>query len=347
MALPRRNNVKEVLLKETPEGVCPTKEELEVLIKKYAPVIYFQEGDDCMPVTVEWYLQRAWLVNGLSRARVPATINNLPSGTENAGTYYLEPKEGTSMAKSPDEEHAKAYVHVQAINTTHTDLQYWFFYGQTGPASALVKWLIDEIKGHEGKINLNPLGKTNGAWERIAVRINNATLVAEEVFFAHGKSGQWMPFGKLQTQGTQPIVYAARGSCAFYPQPGVVCSEKLKFDLFSSRLEFCLLQETAPGFAINFSDSCELISAEHLGENKPTEPEWLKFQGHWGHPNPEYLTVSSIKRIVLSTFGKTLEFLLSRNILDELVNYLLSHFAYECRNRLLTPRFKDSWELDH
>jgi len=137
------------------------------------------------------------------------------------------------------------------------------------------------------------------------------------------------------------MIFASRNGCTFYSQPGLHSTEKVRFHLFSSELEFCMRHETVSGKQMNFSGSCELISADYLDSEKPAEPAWLNFQGHWGQPHPDYLNASTIRRMVLSTFGKTLEFLLSRDILDKLVNHLQSYFAFECQLKSLAPKIQE------
>ena len=334
-----KTGFKDVVMTTTAQA--PGKTELEELIKSVAPVIYFHPDEQCFPVAVEWYLNRTWLVNDATRSRIPANPVNLPQGKTDSSTFYLDPKEGISMLKNQP---LKAYVHAKPYSTTFTDLQYWFFYAYAGGATALVKWLIDEIKGHEGKINLKPLGSCNGTWGKITLRINNATREIEQVHLPQVRGDVWLPAKQFQKRGNQIMVYASKNNALFYSEAGVSQTEKLKFNLFSSCLEFCFQDETIKGTALDFSGSCELVSADYLGEDKPAEPLWLNFQHNWGTPHPEYLTFSSIKRIILSTFGKTLEFLLSRDILDELVNYLLSNFTEECRRKSLGPKARQCWE---
>lgn len=325
---------------------APDRKQLEELIKKFAPFVSFNSEEGCMPVSVEWYLQKAWLVNGGTSSRIPATLTNLPVGANNANKYYLEPKEGATLLQGGEKVPFKTYVHAKVHNKTHTDLQYWFFFASTGAVSATIKWLIDDIKGHEGKINLNPLGKSSANWEKITIRVNNTTLEAEQVFFSQCGEGLWLPYSRLQHNNGRIKIYASKNGSAFYPDEGVKHSEKLRFNLFSSRLEFCFRDETGGDKLVDFAESCELISADYLGEHKPQEPLWLNFYNNWCNSKPEHLTASSVKRIVLSTFGKTLEFLLSRDILDQLVNYLLSYFTNECRYKSLTPKAVKCWHKE-
>ncbi len=339
---------KDFCLTETESEVkAPGRSQLEDLIKKYAPIVSFNAMEGCMPVSVEWYLQKAWLVNSGTRSRIPATLANLPLGADNANKYFLEPKEGASMLEGGGQVPTRAYVHAKLHDKMYTDLQYWFFFAYTSAVSANIKWLIDDIKGHEGKINLNPLGKGNANWEKITVRVNNSTLEAEQVFFSQCGEGLWLPINRLQKKGDRVQVFASRNGSAFYPEPGVKFSEKLKFNLYSSRLEFCFRDEAGGDASVDFSECCDLISADYLGEQKPEEPVWLNFYNYWGNPKPEHFTTSSIKRIVLATFGKTLEFLLSRDILDQLVNYLLSYFTNECRYKSHTPKAVKCWHREN
>ena len=313
---------------------------LEQLIKKFAPIVYFHE-DGFTPMAVEEYLQKSCLVNGPAKSRVPATPAAMAALSWSNSGFYLEPKEGGGLpgAKAA----IKTYVHVKEVDNTHTDLQYWFFYAQTAKVSATLKWLIDgTIKGYEGMLDLDPLGVLNGCWQRITVRIHNATQEAEQVYFSGISS--WLGIGQLQRRGSQVLAYASKSKGSFYPAAESYLNEKVKFNLYSSQLEFCLQQETGSGKELDFSVACELISAGHLGGDKPAEPLWLNFRGHWGPPSPDYLAVPLVKRLVLSTFGKPLEFLLSGDILGELVNYLRQHFSKECHHASLGPRERACWE---
>jgi hypothetical protein len=318
---------------------------LEQLIKKFAPVICSHPEAAFKPVAVEEYLQKAWLVSDTAKSRLPATPPALASLSRNDSHFYLEPGEGVSL--SGESPMIKAYVHAKAAGDAYTDLQYWLFYAQMGSASAMLKWLIDgTIKGHEGKLDLNPLGLFNGSWERITVRVNNATRAAEQVYFPQSGAGAWLSIDQVHKRGSQVVAYASKNGRSFYPTAENYSGEKVRFNLYSSQLEFCLQQETGNGDELDLSGICELISAEYLGEHQPAEPLWLNFPGHWGNPDPGCLSVPLVKRMVLSTFGKPLEFLLSGHVLGELVNYLRVHFSKEYQEISLSPRARPCWAGD-
>lgn len=310
--------------------------ELESLIEKFAPVICLHPEAACLPAAVDDYLHTAMLVNVIDKTAVPVTPFVLSGISQEFHNYYLEPGDDVSV-QDPGQS-KKTYVRVKAYGAAHTDLQYWFFYPETGSAVAGVRWLVDgTIKGYEGKLDLDPVGRFNGSWERIVVRINNATLEAEQVFFSHDAGGSWAHISKVQRRGSQVVAYASRQSGAFYPAAGVYDTRKVKLNLYSSHLEFCIQQETGHGRELDFSEACQLVSTEYPGEHRPEEPFWLSFPGCWGDPVPEYLNVPAIKQLVRASFGQPLEFLLSGDVLGELVNYLLIYFSEGCRSKSLGP----------
>ncbi|HOZ86723.1 MAG TPA: Vps62-related protein [Bacteroidia bacterium] len=334
-------NQREVMAGLKPALPMPQLKDLELMIKRFAPVISFCSEDELIPVNAEFYLQKSWLVNSVSKNKITAGLTGFPGLSENGNPYYLEPLENITLRQLP----AKTYVHAKPYKEIYTDLQYWFLYNGRNSATASVKWLIDEtIKGYEGTVNLDPLGKLCGAWERITVRVNNDTGEAEQVYFPQHGKGVWRPIGQVQRRGTQVLVYAAKGSGTFFPDAGMNTPEKVRFNLYSSQLDFCIRHETGNAAEINFSKSCELISADYLRENKPGEPFWLNFRQHWGNPNPDHLSVSVIKRLVPVMFGKSLEFLLSKDLLDELVTYLLLYFTQEAKTASLAPKSRKCWQ---
>lgn len=100
-------------LESKAEIKAPDRKQLEALIKKFAPLISFDLFEGCMPVSVDWYLQKAWLVNSGTRSRVPATPTNLPTGADNANKYYLEAKEGATLLQGGEKVPFKTYVHAK------------------------------------------------------------------------------------------------------------------------------------------------------------------------------------------------------------------------------------------
>jgi len=320
---------------------APPIEELEQLIEKFAPIVWFHPDEKYMPVPVERYLQKAWLVNATTKERSFADIYELVDQMQKGSAHYLELRDGATLHNNND---SKTYVQARPSTPDHTDLQYWFLYPHTGPASATVKWLIDgTIKGYEGIIDLGPLGQFNGCWERITVRVNNLTREAEAVFFSQPGRGTWVDIDKLQRRGSQVLLYAAKGNYTFYPWLGFQHPENLRFNLYSSQLEFCIRHDIGKGRELNFAGACELVSASYLGAHAPVVPQWLDFNYPWTNPSAGHLNTPSIKRQVQNTFGKTLEFLLNREILDELTNYLLLYYTVETNYKSMAPAARACW----
>ena len=346
MELPKRNFGDTIFIGQTvtanPERLnkAPDLDELEILAKKFAPVINFHNNAEVLPVNAENYFRSSWLVNGDDKSKVPAGNTGFPGHTEQGPCFYLEPNDANkAVHQSP-----RAYVHARAHNGTHTDLQYWFLYAQTGFATAGVKWLIDEtIKGFDGKIHLDPLGKFNGTWEWITIRINNQSREAEQVYFPQRGNGKWYPVNQVTRKGSQVMVFASRDNGSFFPTTIFNSTENTRFNLYSSQLDFCIHHEIGKGLEIDFAGSSELISADYLRQNKPSEPFWLNFRHHWGNPNPDYLSVAVVKRMVPAMFGKSLDFLLSRDLLDEVVNYLILYFREQGSMASLAPKSRNCW----
>src|SRR4051812_15005040 len=75
---------------------APDLQDLEQLIRQFAPVICFHPGETIFPVAVEWYLQKVWLINGTTKDKLPAISNKL-AGRMQDDTHYFEPKNGAPL----------------------------------------------------------------------------------------------------------------------------------------------------------------------------------------------------------------------------------------------------------
>ena len=316
--------------------------DLKPLIKKFAPVICFHPDEEFMPVSVEWYLKKTVLVDAHGKTKRTDTANAITDTVGRDGKYFLEPDDGVSMFGSNTP--VKVYVHVKKINDIYTDLQYWFLFAETASSTAHLKWLIDgTIKGYEGSVDLDPLGRFNGIWERVTIRVNNFTGFAEQVFFPQSYKGVWIPIEEVERRGDRILVYLSKDNCSFYPKAGYHCSDKISFDLYSSQLDFCIAHESAKGNEVDFSDACEVVSAPFPECSKPLEPFWLDFKHPWGNPLPDYLSVSSMKRLVPGMFDKSNDFLCSKELVDGLAHHLAIHFTGEGRYKSLSPKFRKCW----
>lgn len=315
---------------------APFLYELEQLIKKVAPIVCFHPDETCFPTAVENYLQKTLLVD----TQPKPIFDNIPKPlSEKQNPAYLEPKEGVRF--STNKSGTTSYVYVNTFNEEYTDLHYWFFYTQAGSSSAFVRWLIDgTIKGYDGIVNLEPLGSMNGNWQSITIRVHNGTRIAENVYFPRQGNGTWIPMEKLEQRENRVVVYAARNSYSFYPTVGSHKEQRNLFDLYSSQLELTIRYETGKGRELDFSSSCQLISATYLGSDQPEEPLWLNQEQRWTNPNPDHLSVSVLKRILPGMFGTGLAFLMSRELADQLVNYFVHYFSDQYNLSSQLPHYK-------
>lgn len=332
---------KPVLIEE-PEDRAPkpTLEELKEMVKSFAPILCFQNELSALPGNVEWYLQKSWLVNDTAATRTVAW-NNL-TYFEDGARYHLQLKEG--VTRHSYKIVPRTYVRAKNHNSTHTDLQYWFFYPFNDPVSAKVKWLIDGIKGHEGKIDLNPFGTTEGTWEHITVRVNDATREAEQYFFPQPEKSSWLKTSEVKRVKNQVVVYVSNNMSSFHPDKEPRQSQKMSFDLHSSELEFYQEHEMGDARSCDFSLFSNLVSVNYLPEYSPPEFYWLNFNHYWSNPRPDYLTLSNLKQILHNGFGKRFEFLLSRDIVNELSSILLSKSVDTHSQKSLSPKFNACWE---
>ncbi|MBL7932441.1 MAG: Vps62-related protein [Bacteroidia bacterium] len=339
---PKHNNTiadKPVLVEESEDTTLkPSLEELKEMVKAFAPILCFQNVLNALPGNVEWYLQKSWLVNDTAATRTVAW-NNL-SYFDDGARYYLQLKEG--VTRDSYKIVPRAYVRAKNHNNTHTDLQYWFFYPFNDPAALKVKWLIDGIKGHEGKIDLNPLGTAEGTWQHLTVRINDVTQEAENYFFPQHEENPWLSSSEVKRVKNQVLVYVSNNMGSFNPSKGIKSSAKMTFDLHSSELEFYYEHEMGDVRSCDFSLFSNLVSVDYLPDYLPPECSWLNFNHHWSK-RPDYLTLSNLKQILHNGFGKRFEFLLSRDVVNELSNTLLSQNIEKHKQSSLSPKFTSYW----
>lgn len=214
---------------DSPPGDHPAFPAIDAgeLIHRFAPEIRLHPDEAYFPASVDWLLPRVALKytrRGKKHLLVPAgqltlqalvttVFNGEPSGAthDRVSRFFLaitgdearrgqEPQDDGSIA-------VPCYARVRLLpDTTAIDIQYWFFY----PYHAS---------------SLPGLGAHEGDWEHITVRASRDGKKIQGVLFSrHGSEGGWETF---QTTGDSaigmqhPIVYAAKGSHASYPSPGV------------------------------------------------------------------------------------------------------------------------------
>ncbi|WP_317898130.1 Vps62-related protein [Aurantibacillus circumpalustris] len=327
---------------------APNLTELNELIARYAPILYFDLEEKHKPLSVESYLNKVSLVNDSEKIKIQANQKNLPVGQKHRGRYYLE-FNGTSPSSETTLQTTKVYVHAKLHSSLYTDLQFWFLFEEDGTVETSIKWIIDTITGHSADPDLGPLGRQMGCWKRITIRIDNEKREIKKLFFSQPGNGIWIDSENIEKFNNRINVYLSKNSHFFYPNEGTHYSEKLSLPVYSSVLEFSFKNTITKGDSFDCSSCYELISADYLGENKPSEPYWLNFCYPWGKEDTSYFNHKSLKEIIANAFGSKLEFLLSNSVTNELLGYLQTFFTKQLQNGSNGPKNHDCWggdELD-
>ncbi len=330
------------LLEEEPSNTIakPSLENLRQLIKMYAPILCFSEENSVQPGNVDWYLEKSWLVNATASSRQAAkgNLRYLDDGAR----YHLQLKEGVNRDQYKIV--PRSYVRVRNHNETHIDLQYWFFYPHTSAFNLKLRWVIDGINGHETSINLHPVGTLEGTWEHITIRVNDRTGEAEQVYLQGADEGTWIKFSEMKRLRHQVVVYVSSNRNAFYHDKHLRVSNKSRFDLHSSELEFLLEHKMGDARSCDFSLFSELVSVSYLPEFVSPAFSWLQYNHHWCNPKPDHLNTSHVKQLLHAGLGKNFEFLLSRDIVNSFSDKLLEQTRELYVKKAVSPRFQPAWE---
>ncbi len=322
----------------------PSREELKELIERYGPVVFMHPDEKYHMTSVDWFLPRAWLVNSETGEKVQATMDNLPQGRKNKGKYHLELKDDGSRAG--DLSLAKAYVHAKA-QEKQTDLQFWFFYAYNGPGTAKIKSLVAGKSVHSGKANLAPLGEHEGDWEHITLRIDHANFDVDQVYLSQHSGGVWLSPEKLERKGEKFVIYSSKNGHASYGSIGKNYTEKRRYPVPGTLLgsiQFALINETKKGVSVDCSKTYELISADFLEKDKPTEPKWVNFLNRWGKIESAHLTEKAISEILAAALGPILGSILSHSILGKIAGSLLTEYVKRGKYGPTGPKAKGSWD---
>lgn len=319
----------------------PDLKSLENLVKSVSPLFYYHSEEKNKISSPEIYLKKTNLVNAETNKKIKAAPFNLPQDIKEGQNYFLELEAPESITWRAED--SKTYVQARTFNQDYLDLQYWFFFANRGPASANIKWLIDDIVAHNGRAGLKSAGSYEGDWKQLVLRVNTNSMQVEQLYFPDYKAGTWLPFAELQKNEERAVIYISRDSHNFFPDAGNYNSEPLKFNLYTSTLEFSLKHETNKGEVFDAAKAFELISAPWLDTNTLPEPAWLNMPVAWGKVNPAAFTRDEMKTLVKSSFGTALEFLLSKMVLEDIVDYLLNYFVIENKKGTTGPKFRTSW----
>jgi len=215
------------------------------LAEQYAPILYFESGEQCYPVDVSYALKNSVLNQvGNPTPILFAPVNASLLAGYTSETYYLDNQQGTVAVGDNGIENNyqsemtqlgyKVYAHVDSATNT---IQYWFFYAFNG----------GDLNRHEGD------------WEMVQVVLSAGQPT--QVMYSQHYAGQSARWEQVDKQGDHVKVYVARGSHANYIKP------------YSGKIGLASDSVGDNGKVLH----PEQYTIELLG----TQP-WLQFAGHWG-----------------------------------------------------------------
>lgn len=271
----------------------------DLLLQRFAPVVYLNSAETSYPSSTDWYLQCTTLVDGAGNVISNPTVNNLAALGLAQSDCRLELNDKKYRVGQGTA--APMYGHVRTLGDplTAIDLTYWFFYPFNGnvfdkdkmlavlevglaagvamalnPFTALVgiadiviiSGVIDNIRKAQGFF------LHEGDWEHVTVHLSSDKTTILGIYYAAHDGGRWyMQPAHGNREGYQlnaegrPIVYSAKQSHASYPYAGTTTRHG--------------------GFGNDYTDKgTEWNTAGTIINITPGSftADWLAYRGRWG-----------------------------------------------------------------
>nr|GEU98991.1 vacuolar protein sorting-associated protein 62 [Tanacetum cinerariifolium] len=272
----------------------PNLAQIEGLIQKYSPIIYFHPDEKYLPSSVKWYFQNGALLYKKGQESTPSPIepdgSNLPQGGSDDGSYWLDlPNDDSAKGKvkKGDLDNANAYFHVKPMfGGTYTDIAIWVFYPFNGPARAKLEFI---------NVSLGKIDQHVGDWEHLTLRVSNFDGSLKCLYFSEHSGGTMLDASQLEFEKeNKPIAYASFNGHAFYSKPGLVLQGNGRNGIRN---------DTAKGKAVmDTGVRAEVIAAKYL-TNVVVEPPWLNYTRKWG-PKLSYDIANEIEKVKKVLPGK-------------------------------------------
>jgi hypothetical protein len=181
------------------------------LVERFAPIVYLHPQELYLPQSIPLYLQQCQLWQDHSkRINAPLTALTLPQGPGHQCMSVKPVDTKTNYGHPTFQHHVPYYVHTRhsSPNPTHIDITYIFTYAYNGPL-------------HLFGCSSLPVGAHQADVEHVTFRIDvNQQMLVKAYFAAHqSQDGMWVVPEQMQWEQGRPVVYAALGSHASYPQP--------------------------------------------------------------------------------------------------------------------------------
>ncbi len=315
-----------------------TLKEVDELIHKYGPLLYFHPHEQYLMSSVEWYLKQCTLHDDKTgRKKVGVDPSDLPTGPREDDRFWLEVPDA---AKRGNPDIAPAYVHVKHdITNNYTDLQFWLFSAYNGPGTAFLKSWVFGIEASRGNADLAPLGEHYGDWEYVSLRIDHTFKQVQSVFFSQHGGGQRVGNPEVEHHNNQVVVYVSRNGHANYPKASENFTEYRSYGekAIGTYIEFMLRNDTGTGRTFDCSRQYVVVAADCI-EPKSPEPKWLDYQYRWGPVSATtHITVATIREILKAAFG-VLSIVMRFTFLEQLAELLLPIFVKDDKNGIVGPK---------
>lgn len=248
--------------------------DVEEVVKYFAPLVYLSRGEKWFPSSVDWYLKRVALKDAnlnVIKAMGQVTPQDLANNPDKGNV--LDPNGDHVTYVGQDLEHgqvvAPMYLNYKVIDDSTANLQSIFFYPFNGatPFPSCFKWPLYDVFGismgnHEADVEHSD----------IFIKINEDDEASiEKMFFArHDHDGNFLMPKDIDFEDSHPIVYSAKYGHASYGEA-----------------PFCLNR---------YLDTVESGGArwegwkhhEILDRDDPSDQhKWIPYKGHLGVYNKE------------------------------------------------------------
>ncbi len=233
----------------------------DVLVKRFAPSLFFAFGELFFPTSVSYHLENADLKRDGRIVDSKPSMASIAAFTDVRANYYLESRLVSSDRIAIDYARARErfgtpiYVRVARDSSSGTQLivlEYWFFYAY----------------------NNGPLNDHQGDWEMISVFLDPSGQAKLAGYSQHfrGEVARWEDVEK--SDGTHPNVYVAKGSHASY------------FRSYQGNFGF-EADQVGGGEQIGWSKLSLEILVDPRSGRPPSGQLWLLFAGRWGEYGTE------------------------------------------------------------
>ncbi|KAK7323861.1 hypothetical protein VNO77_27358 [Canavalia gladiata] len=320
----------------------PNLQQIEEILKVYAPTMYLHPDEEYLPSSVNWFFSNGSLLYKKGEESNPVTIalngTNLPQDANSDDAYWLDlpaDDENKDRVKKGDLQSANTYAHVKPmLGGTFTDIALWVFYPFNGSGRLRVKFSFIKLN-----IKLGKIGEHVGDWEHVTLRVSNFNGQLLQVYFSQHNKGVWVDSSQLEFQsGNKPVVYSSLHGHASYPHVGMNLRESSKIDgIGEYKIDgIGVRNDTDKSDLVMDMGAYELVSAEYLG-SAVVEPPWLNYFREWG-PKISYKLDDELDKIRRALPGKLKS--LVEKIIKSLPNEILG------QEGPTGPKVKDNWSGD-